>query len=64
MQERILRTGNEPSEERHSHTYLSADFHVVSVYVEERPWCSEHGLMAQGSGYWYCEDCEQAHKAK
>lgn len=23
-----------------------------------RPWCSEHGLMAQGADGYYCEDCE------
>lgn len=26
-------------------------------FVDYRPWCSEHGLMARGNGYWYCEDC-------
>lgn len=28
-------------------------------YVDFRPWCSEHGLMARGNGYWYCEECNQ-----
>jgi hypothetical protein len=28
------------------------------VYEAISPCCSEHGLMAQGFDYWYCEDCE------
>lgn len=38
-------------------------FRVISdhehppVFIDFRPWCSEHGLMARGNGYWYCEDC-------
>jgi elongation factor P hydroxylase len=28
-------------------------------YIDFRPWCSEHGLMARGNGYWYCEDCDE-----
>jgi hypothetical protein len=28
-------------------------------WVDYRPWCDKHGLMAQGNGYWYCETCER-----
>lgn len=28
------------------------------VYEAISPCCQEHGLMAQGFDYWYCEDCE------
>lgn len=27
-------------------------------YVDYRPWCSKHGLMAQGDKGYYCEECE------
>lgn len=37
-----------------------ADFHSEPVYSENRPYCPEHGQMAQGFDYWYCEDCERA----
>lgn len=35
-----------------------ADLTAIPVYTENRPSCPEHGQMAQGFDYWYCEDCE------
>lgn len=30
---------------------------LVPISNDPRPWCPEHGLMAQGAASWYCEDC-------
>lgn len=36
-----------------------ADPNGGDMWVDNRPWCDKHGLMAQGANGWYCEDCER-----